>query len=464
MKALFNCRPTNFSLPSVWQGSAYLLPMANKPLIEYWLDLCVCLGITELMIIEYQENREIHSHLRTGAEWGLQIQYAPAHIDDVLPDILSSQASFLDQDTLVIDGLLFPFYDRHAFKDAQESPSDQIVYCLDRKDLRLNDTCLIFPQAVIQKLVTAQNDADRFQHWTGLSLDQHPKVQFSILTPKSLKDYYLLSLKVLESHQQFYMKGFEVAPGVFEGINNEIEQRPSLCGPTILGQFCQLGPEVRLERTILNDHVRVEGKTHLKDCLVWGPIYLADVQLEKRLIFPGQCLDPLNGQSLSLEIPWRLKQLLEDVESYQVLLNDNSKIVTRLLISRWPLYQLLRWSVPVSLQKYYLNANGESFVVSHYERPSHPNPLQALFFRLGLQYVPLLLMVREQRLLLVGTRLLPTGTEYLRYMQQLPVYAPGVFNSSADLTLGSLEHLMSELHYCSQVDERMNQHILEQFL
>lgn len=464
MKALFNCRANSFSLPAIWQGSAYLLPLANKPLIEYWLDLCVWLGIKEVLVVLYADGPEIQRHLRDGAEWGLRIQYSQGHPDDVLPDILTDQALFLSEDTLILDGLLFPFYNRREVKSLPASSSESVIYCLDRQQLRLNDTCLLFPLAALQGVISAQNDMQRFERWTSLPLDQHPSLNFPIMIPQNLSDYFLLSLKLLESHQQFYLKGFEVAPGVFEGINNEIAQRPALGGPTITGQLCKLGPEVRLQRAVLGDQVRLEGQVFLKDCLIHGPIYLADVQIERRIILPGQCLDPFTGQSLPLEMPWRLKQRLEEHSQRQALQAEDAKIAQGLLWWRWPLYQLLRWSVPHSLQKFYLNANGETLVITHFEVPEDPNPLQSLFFHLSLQRVPLLMAVREQRLLLVGTRLLPAGSEQLRYMQQLPLYAPGAFSLTEDAQLGSLAHLMEELHYCSQVDDALNEQIWLQTL
>ncbi|MEZ0374705.1 MAG: hypothetical protein ACAI44_36800, partial [Candidatus Sericytochromatia bacterium] len=99
-----------------------------------------------------------------------------------------------------------------------------------------------------------------------------------------------------------------------------------------------------------------------------------------------------------------------------------------------------------------------------YAPPEEPNPLQKQFFSWSLHRVPLLLAVREQRLLLTGTRLLPAGPEQLRYMQQLPVYAPGAFAQTEALDLNSLAHLMEELHYISQVDEQMNAQIWQEAL
>lgn len=464
MKALFNCRETGFSLPMIWQGSPYLLPICNKALIEYWLDLCVWLGVSDVLVVQYPQTGDLQTHLRNGSDWGLNITYTQGHPDDVLPDMLLRNHGFLDQDVLILDGLLFPFYNRQAIKPVLPETGAAVMYSLDHSQLRLNDTCLLFSHQALQLLLQARSESERFQRWTSLPLDQHPSLNFPVLVPHQLRDYYIICLRVLEAHAQFHIKGFEVAPGIFEGINNEIAQRPSLGGPLLTGQSCKIGPDVRLERTVLHDQIRIEGRTLLRNCLVWGPVYLAETEIENRLIIQNQCLDPLTGAWEPLNMPWRLKAQMEDHTFRQTRYAADAKTATRLLLTRWPLYQALRWAVPAALQKYYLNANGETLIVTHYPFPDNPNPLQMFFFRQGLHRVPLLLAVREQRLLLVGTRLLSSDPDNLRYMQQLPVYAPGAFSQTEDIESGTLAHQMEELHYISQLDESMNDQIWQQAL
>ncbi|MGV3522800.1 MAG: hypothetical protein ACO1RX_01170 [Candidatus Sericytochromatia bacterium] len=464
MKALFHCHSSGFKLPAVWSGSPFLLPICNKPLVEYWLDLCIWLGIQEILVVTYDDNEAIAAHCGDGHDWGLKLHYVSGQNDDELPELLSRHAAFFNQDTLILDGPVFPFYDRKQLKPMLPSPSEALVYRLDSRQIRLNDTCLLFPRVALEKLLEAGDERSRFQHWISLPFDQHPQLNFPVVLPNTLADYSQLNLEVLSHASRFNLKGFEVAPGVFEGIHNDIAQRPSLGGPVITGQLCKLGPEVQLERVVLHDQVRLEGQTQLRNCLVWGPLYLAEVSLENRLIRDGQCIDPETGESTPLEQPWRLKSALEDAATRQTLQAADTRQALRLLSWRWPLYQLLRWCTPSELRKYYLNANGETLVLRACPRPENPNALQRLFFGLSLDKVPLLQAVRAHGLLLVGTRLLPKSHEALRYMRQLPIYAPGAFSHSEGLAFDSLPHLMEELDYCSQVSEARNQSIWQNAL
>lgn len=452
MKALFNCRPAPLDLNPVWQGSAYLQPICNRPLLEYWLDLCIWLGIQEVLMVLYPGEEALQQHLPRGEDWGLRMQTVEGDAEDVLPDILSRQALFLDQDLLVLDGPIFPFYDRRQLCPLP-SQGQTMIYTLDQKALSLNDTVLLFPKAALDELLQARDEQERFQRWTSLPIDRHGQLNFAIVRPQNLQSHLQLNLLVLKEHARFHLKAFEVAPQIFEGLHNEIAQRPALGGPVLTGSYCQLGPGVLLENVILHDQVRIEGHSHLKNCMVWGPVFLGDLELENSLVFRDHLLDATSGQLRPLEQHFRLKQELESHQALQERLQADAQQATRLLLPRLPLYLLLRWFVPSEMERFYLNANGEILILPEYHLPELANSLQRFFFAHSLHRVPRLLAVREQRLLLVGTRLLPARPDFLTYIQNLPIYAPGAFSHTEQLEPDTLEHWMEELSFCSQADE-----------
>ncbi|MBF2053661.1 MAG: hypothetical protein IGS03_09400 [Candidatus Sericytochromatia bacterium] len=464
MQALFNCRHVAIDFSPAWSGSAYLQPLCNRPLLEYWLDLCVWLGVSEVLLVVYPGEEALLEHVPDGSEWGLKLHTASGQPDDVLPDVLSRHARLLQHNLLVLDGPVFPYYNRQQLSPSLTLEAEPVIYTLDQDKLRLDFTVLLFSARTLQHLQQARNESERFQRWTSLPLDRHAELNFQILLPQSLRDYYILNLQVLNDYQRFQLKGFEVAPGVFEGLHNQIARRPALGGPLITGQACKLGPGVQLERSILHDQVRIEGETRLSNCMVWGPVYLADISLENRLIWHNQCIDPLSGQQEPLSMPWRLKTLLEDTARAQQRQSEHGRLASRLLLRRWPLYQLLKPWLPFELKKYYLNAHGEVLIVPEYQLPESPNPLQRLFFSQKLDRVPFLLAVRRGELALVGTRLLPARQEYLNYIQQLPIYVPGAFSHSEELDPENLTHWMEELHYCSQHSAAMDEAIWRESL
>ncbi len=459
VKALFNCRTLNPQFSPLWEESPYLLPVCNKPLFEYWLDLCVWLNIKEALVVEY-DALNLAPYTNRQDEWGLQLTVVPGDESEVLTDLLLRFQHFLQDDLLFVDGMMFPMYDRKGIAPVRLKQEDTLIYNVETGHFGFEETALMFPRQTLKNLVGPMDENTRFQQWTHVQREQHPDLHFAMARPRNLLEFMQLSLKVLHQHSHFNLKGFEVAPGIFEGLNNDITARPHLKGPLLTGNSCRISAEADLEHVILGNQVRLEGQTQLKQCLVYGPVYLGNAQLKNTLIWEGQSLNPMTGEQKPLPLQYQLKQCLEDPEQREALYGQETEDLKVLMRWRKPLFQLLQWHVPFQLKKFYINAMGEILTLPVYEMPEKPTPLHRLFFRWGLQWVPFLQAVLEQRLLLVGTRLLPAEQEQLTYIRRLPIYAPGVFSHSPELNTESLTHWMEELHFCSLFTLDMRRQVL----
>lgn len=464
MKAIFNCRPAQLDTsPLPPAESVYLTKLCNKPFIEYWLDMCVWLGVQEVHCIHYESKPALQQFLGSGQDWGLRISCQAGDENDVIPDIFAKNREFLDQDLILFDGLIFPFYDRRLLAPLH-LPAQLQIFSLEAAGMRLQDSVMLFSQQTLAVLLQARDEQERFERWISLPLDFYSDLTCTILRPQTLWDYFQLNLQILNQHACFHLKGFEVAPGVFEGINNEIAERPALGSPLLTGAECQLSADLNLSAVVLHDQVRIEAPASLVRCLAWGPVYISGVDLKDKIIYHQNLVDPHDGRQSLLEQPYLLKQIMEDSQQRQAQYQQDARLAQRLLLTRWPLYHLLRWALPFKLSKFYLNTHGETLNIPVFEKPAEPNVLQQLFFDKGLQWVPFLLAVREQRVLLVGTRLIPADAQYLKLMQSLPIYAPGVFALTQHLPLNSQAHWMEELHYASHVTPAWNTQIWEQEL
>ena len=78
-----------------------LLPLGNRPLLEYWLELCVDFGIVEVHLVLGSGAEQIEAYADDGSRWGLRIEYS--FLRDERPPL-----SFLQRSpALWRDGLLF---------------------------------------------------------------------------------------------------------------------------------------------------------------------------------------------------------------------------------------------------------------------------------------------------------------------------------------------------------------------
>lgn len=64
---------------------APLLPIANKPLVEYYIELCSCLHIHEFLILDSDYSEEAAARLGDGSRWSVKVIYRGAESADDIP-------------------------------------------------------------------------------------------------------------------------------------------------------------------------------------------------------------------------------------------------------------------------------------------------------------------------------------------------------------------------------------------
>ena len=67
-----------------------LLPVANRPLLDYWLEICVEAGIRQVQVILGEGAERVEGYAGSGMRWGLDIQYSFARASEQPLDYLKS--------------------------------------------------------------------------------------------------------------------------------------------------------------------------------------------------------------------------------------------------------------------------------------------------------------------------------------------------------------------------------------
>tara|TARA_B100000315_G_scaffold157956_1_gene146621 strand:- start:15936 stop:17000 length:1065 start_codon:yes stop_codon:yes gene_type:complete len=76
MKAIVLCAGLGKRLrPLTWSTSKHLIPVANKPILFYALEMMRDAGINEVGLIIGEKNEDIKDAVRDGSQWGLKITY-----------------------------------------------------------------------------------------------------------------------------------------------------------------------------------------------------------------------------------------------------------------------------------------------------------------------------------------------------------------------------------------------------
>jgi hypothetical protein len=456
MKGLLNCRLPEPRFDLALPSSIWLAPICEKPLLEYCLELFLYLGISEVMLVDYLDNGEISSHFGTGSAWGLKLSYLQGHAGEVISETLERLAPGIHDDLLIIDGPLFPLFDRAALKPLH-MPAREGIYSLNQRHLNLTDTILLMPRNLLHGLL-AEN---RFEKWVQASLDYHPEIRFPVVPLHNLTAYLQINLEVMARGERFELPAL-VEQGIWKGRQVQISETAQLQAPVWLGSETQIGADCQVSHSLLSGQVRLEQGTVLEECLVFGPSYLAGQKLQRKIILGQRCLHPVTGQIEAIEQPWALQNQVENAEDNQAKREREQAWVTPFLRWRRPLFKWLKGFARANPQSYYLNAAGQTLLLDMFKPRKNPALPEKLFFQWELEKVPLLEAVLAGELWLVGNALIPVGSAASAFIQELPIYAPGIFSYSQLQNPERAPLWLDELHYCSTASETFDTWILEQ--
>ncbi|MGE3726654.1 MAG: hypothetical protein AB7I41_13935 [Candidatus Sericytochromatia bacterium] len=457
MKGLLNCRLPDPRFDLALPSSIWLAPICEKPLLEYCLELFLYLGISEVMLVDYLANGEISAHFGTGSAWGLKLSYLQGMPGEVISETLERLAPGIHDDLLIIDGPLFPLFDRAALKPLH-MPAREGIYSLNQRHLNLTDTILLMPRSLMHGLL-AEN---RFEKWVQASLDYHPEIRFPVVPLHNLTAYLQINLEVMARGERFELPA-RAEQGIWKGRQVQVADNVTLLPPVWLGSETQIGDNCQVSRSLLSGQVRLEQATVLEECLVFGPSYLSGQKLQRKIILGQRCLHPATGQMEELAQPWALQNQIESPDR-EAKFQRELAWVEPFLRWRRPLFKWLKGFARANQQNYFSNAEGQILTLDVFKPRKNPALPEKLFFQWGLDKVPLMEAVLAGELCLVGNTLIPVQGSASSFVQQLPIYAPGVFSYSQLLHPERAPVWLDELHYCSAASETFDTWILEQSL
>ncbi|MFB6112692.1 MAG: bifunctional sugar-1-phosphate nucleotidylyltransferase/acetyltransferase [Halodesulfurarchaeum sp.] len=81
-----------------------MIPLANKPLLEYVLEAVTEAGVEEIVLVVGYERERIQSYFGDGDDWGVDIEYAQQPKQIGTGDAVLQAESFVDDEFLVLNG------------------------------------------------------------------------------------------------------------------------------------------------------------------------------------------------------------------------------------------------------------------------------------------------------------------------------------------------------------------------
>lgn len=401
-----------------------LLSLGNRPVLEYWFDLCVELGVEEVQIVLGEGAYAIERFASEGRRWGLNLSYSFLRSGGN-PDV------YLKRDPARwCDGGLFyvrhpVFFRKNAEYSAERLKNSNHWFCGGNGVLLaciLNDTSLIDRFIAGEDISAKTETRNRQRGMEAVALD-------------SIQVYFNLNLDLVGGESKKYVTpGYSSQDGNYVGYDVIYPASASLAPPIMIGNHCRIQPGCEIgPNAVIGNNVLIDRNTDLSNCIVLDGSYVGmRMEMKNKIVAGKKLIDPEDGTVLEIGDSW----LLDSVPDHLVRRDVFRAIAGWLLALLCTLLGLLPFLIlhPLLLltktarfeKKAFFGRKGlkRIFPVLKTIRPK--KPLLRLFNALLLDRYPLLFFVLRGRLWLCGNRLLDEDQSELR--AELKQYFPAVLD------------------------------------
>ncbi|WP_338833081.1 UTP--glucose-1-phosphate uridylyltransferase [Moorella humiferrea] len=288
-----------------------LVPVANRPIMEYCVDLLRGLGIKEVGVTLQYLPELIQEYFGDGSDFGLNLHYFIEDKPLGTAGSVKNAASFLDETFVVVSGDALTDFDLRPAIARHKERGALATLVLTTVDNPLEYGVVITnPDGSIRSFLEKPSWGEVFsdQVNTGIYILE-PEVlelvpegepfDFSKdLFPRLLKDrkplfsvtlagywcdignltqYRQAQEDILRGKVKVRVVGEDRGGGVVTGEGVEIDPRARIEGPVLLGSYCRIGPGAAVGPfTILGPYTWVEDGASVKRSILWDNVYVGE--------------------------------------------------------------------------------------------------------------------------------------------------------------------------------------------
>ncbi len=277
--ALINCHHEGME----WVGkflpgeNPYLLPVVNKPLLEYMLDYCLMCGVSEVVVIDSEYDVRVGEFLGAGEKWNLEIDYVGDRTERDFRAGLKRHHQTVgagpETRVLVFNGLFLPHYDQRA---------------------------LVFPEMLLH--LDVEEKSGPADGLGALEAGRLFRLDCRISPIDGILAYYRLNMRILEHECDcFCIPGYKIENGIYTGMNVTFPPGCAIEAPAVLGNSVALGAGCRLKSVVIGDNVIADSRSEITRSVVLGNTYLgADLEFCDKIVVHNHVTDPFSGTAVNL--------------------------------------------------------------------------------------------------------------------------------------------------------------------
>lgn len=301
-------RPLTFAVPKP------MVPVANRPVIEYTLENLRRHGIRDVVLNLHSHPGLIRDHLKDGSAWGLKIQYS------VEPELLGTAGgvkkmeSFLKGGTFLVmsgDGLtdvnltelldfhrsrrsaatmgLKPLDTRFDYGITMTDPRGRITRFVEKprwSDVfsnQVNTGIYVFEPSILSRIPKGRLYDFGNELWPALLKERLPIHGYVLkeywCDVGNLQEYRRAQQDVLDGKVGIQLHGRPLRPGVWVDEGAVIEPGARLEAPCLIGKKSFIGRNAVIGAyTVIGDRARIGRGCVLQNCILWN-----DVRVERKV-------------------------------------------------------------------------------------------------------------------------------------------------------------------------------------
>ncbi len=398
-----------------------LLPVVNRPLLDYWMETCADAGADRVYLILGEGAKAVEDFIGSGDRWRVRVEFTFAREGENPLDYLKSISAQWRDGLIYFGGPFFPRR-RQAFR-----PEDFSRLKACRHD-HAGEALFLFGRddAEVAPLLNGAAPAGR-----GLErIHVHP---YAIADTNA---YYELNMKmVMAEFSRYVTAGFSGADGSSVGYNTRTPPSSHLAAPLIIGDDCRFGAMTTVgPNAVVGNHVIVDAYTELTDCLILDDTYVGrNLEIRDKIVAGNRVIDPKDGTVIEIDDSWlvarnRPEMKTEDVVRYVVLWCVALGLAAVQLVPFLILMPIILLTRIAAFERRQFHDPTQGYVAlpTFTKRVNRKSVAYRLFRGLSLDRFPWLLRVLSGGMFLCGQPPMrhPEDDEIIK---ELPRYYPGVF-------------------------------------
>ncbi len=422
-----------------------LLPIGNRHWLEFWIECCLHLKISDITILLAEGAYAIEQWAGEGERWGIHIRYRLLK-ENMHPDVMARRIAAVGGHD---DGLLYlrePFFPRRHEQEARPLAPGELIRFLNGE--REMGFCTANPDALAAfaagtPLHTFPTLPPETLGFTPLLLD----------TPRAYHDLNMCMVR--GEINRYATPGYGSLDGSHMGYNVIFPASAALTAPVMIGNDCRFLPLCAVgPHAVIGNHVVADTQSELADCVVLDGTYIGrNLEIKNKIIVGPMLIDPESGISVKLEDPL----LLDRVGNGLTLVDFLRMAAGRLPALIWwlvmlPVFVLLYGLIRLTgrgtfSNRMSLDRRDQPIALPYFSgRPDCG--LVSLFNALCLDRWPMVWAVLRGRLYLCGHEPIHVRREP-ELREKLPIHMPAAFTE--DLLLSAppppLIRLLNILYY-----------------